>query len=94
MLPAGPWGSITPQIHPNQVQAVKPRCRFEMMAADASLSHEFCVFDFPGCDGCPKAQHTLQMVGNSEDPMESETLLAWAARASRSTARKWHLKPR
>src|ERR1019366_10778166 len=57
--------------------------RFEMTAADAPSSHEFCVFEFPGCEGCPKAQHTVRTVGSSEDPMKSEALRAWVAGASR-----------
>jgi hypothetical protein len=64
-------------------QPVKFRCRFEMTAADAHSSYEFCVFDFPGCEGCPKAKHTAWTVGSLEDPMKSEALLAWAARVSR-----------
>jgi hypothetical protein len=42
------------QIQPSQIQPVELGCRFEMMAADAASGHEFCVFDFPGCKGCPK----------------------------------------
>ena len=71
------------QIQPRQVQPIKLKCRFEMTAADAPSSHEFCVFDFPGCEGCPKAQHTVRTVVSSEDPMKSEALRAWAARVSR-----------
>jgi hypothetical protein len=52
-----------------------------MTAADAPSSHEFCVFEFPGCEGCPKAQHTVRTVGSSEDPMKSEALRAWVAGA-------------
>jgi hypothetical protein len=65
------------QIQPSQIQPVNFRCRFGMMAADAPLSHDFCVFDFPGCKGCPKAQHTVRTVRSSEDPMNSEALRAW-----------------
>jgi len=65
------------QIQPSQIQPVNFRCRFEMMAADAPSSHDFCVFDFPGCKGCPRAQHTVRTVGSSEDPMNSEALRAW-----------------
>jgi hypothetical protein len=75
--------SIMPQTQRSQVQPVKLRCRFEMTAADAPSSHEFCVFEFPGCEGCPKAQHTVRTVGSSEDPMKSEALRAWVAHASR-----------
>ena len=72
-----------PQIQRSQVQPIKLRCRFEMPAADAPSSHEFCVFDFPGCEGCPKALHTVRTVGSSEDPMKSDALRAWAVRVSR-----------
>ena len=60
-----------PQANRGQVQPVKLRCRFEMTAADPPLSHEFCVFEFPGCEGCPKAMHVIETVGSSEDPMKS-----------------------
>jgi hypothetical protein len=50
-----------------------------MTAADAPSSHEFCAFDLPGCEGCPKALHTARTVGSSEDPMKSEALRAWVA---------------
>jgi hypothetical protein len=76
-------GRIMPQTQRSQVQPVKLRCRFEMTAADAPSNHEFCVFEFPGCEGCPKAQHTVRTVGSSEDPMKSEALRAWVAGASR-----------
>src|SRR5512135_648027 len=65
------------QIRPSQIQPANFRGRFEMMAADAPLSHDFCVFDFPGCKGGPKAPPTVQTVGSSEDPMNSEALRAW-----------------
>jgi hypothetical protein len=75
--------SVMPKTQCNQVQPIKFRCRFEMTAVDARSSDEFCVFDFPGCEGCPKAQHTVRTVGSSEDPMNSEALRGWIARASR-----------
>lgn len=71
------------QIQPSEIQPVELMCRFEMIAADAPSSHEFCVFDFPGCKGCPKAQHTVRTVGSSEDPMKSEVWHAWIARVAR-----------
>ena len=70
-----------PQIQRSQVQPIKLRCRFEMTAADAPSGHEFCVFDFPGCQ-CPKALNTVRTVGSSEDPLKSEAWRAWVARAS------------
>jgi len=65
------------------VQPTLLRCRFEMTAADAPSSDEFCVFEFPGCEGCPNALHAVKMVGSSEDPMKSKVLREWIARASR-----------
>ena len=72
-----------PQIQRSQVQPIKLGCRFEMTAAAAPSGHEFCVFGFPGCEGCPKALHTVRTVGSSEDPMKSEAWRGWVARASR-----------
>jgi hypothetical protein len=71
-----------PKIQTSQIQSVSLKCRFEMAAADARLSHEFCVFDFPRCRGCPKAQHFVRTVGSSEDPMKSEALRGWTGRLS------------
>jgi hypothetical protein len=72
-----------PQIQLSQVQPIKFRCRFETTVADVPSGHEFCVFDFPGCKGCPKALHPVRTVESSEDPMKSEAWHAWVARASR-----------
>jgi len=67
------------QIQRNQVQPINFRCRFEMTAADAPPSREFCGFDFLGCEAYPKAQHAVQRVGGSEAPMMSEVWHAWIA---------------
>jgi hypothetical protein len=61
------------QIQPSQIQPVEFRCRFEMMAADAPSGHEFCVFDFPGCKGCPKAQHIVRTLGSGLRPVLSSS---------------------
>lgn len=53
---------------------VKLMCRFEMTAADMLSSEKFCLFEFPGCKGCLKAQQAFHTVGSSEDPMKSN---AW-----------------
>jgi hypothetical protein len=71
-----------PNIQSSQIQPLKFRCRFQMTAADLRSSHEFCVFNFPGCEGCPKAQHVVRTVGSSEDPMKSVALRGWIAGAS------------
>jgi hypothetical protein len=71
------------QIQPSQIKPVKLRCRLEMAAADAFMAHEFCVFDFPGCKGCPNAQPTVRTVGSSQDPMKPDVWHAWIARVAR-----------
>ena len=76
-----------PQIQPVQQQPVSVRCRFEMTAADAHSSDEFCVFEFPGCEGCPNAVPFNKTVGGLEDPMKSAALRAWAARLIAGRAR-------
>jgi hypothetical protein len=75
--------SIMPQTQRSQVQPVKVRCRFEMTAADAPSCQEFCVFEFPGCEGCPKAMHVIKTVRSSEDPIKSMTWSGWIVGASR-----------
>jgi hypothetical protein len=72
-----------PEIQPSQVQRVELRCRFGMTVANAPSGDEFCMFEFPGCEGCPKAQHTVRSVGCSEDPMKSDVWRGWIARAFR-----------
>ena len=41
------------------------------------------MFEFPECEGCPKAMHLLKTVGSSEDPLKSMALSGWIAGASR-----------
>jgi hypothetical protein len=76
-----------PPISPVQHQPLSPRCRFDMTVADAGSSHEFCVFEFPGCEGCPKAMHVFETVGRLEDPMTSMAWSGWIAGASRPKKR-------
>ncbi len=75
---------IMPQIQPIHVQPAQlppVRCRFEMRAADAPLSHEFCVFELPGCGECANARHNKREARNPEDPMKSQTWRGWIAHA-------------
>ena len=53
-----------------------------MTAVDAPTSGEFCVFEFPGCEGCPNALDAMKTVVGSEDPMKSKVWQEWIARAS------------
>jgi hypothetical protein len=71
-----------PEIQPLKHQPVPVRCRFAMTAADAASSHEFCVFEFPGCEGCPKAMNVFKAVGSSDDPMKSMVWRGWIAGVS------------
>ena len=61
-----PTGACPPQF----------QCRFEI-TADAPDGREFCVFEFPGCDGCPNALHTMKIAGNSEDPLKAPAWQGW-----------------
>lgn len=54
-----------------------------MTPVDTLSSGEFCVFEFPGCEGCPNALHAVKTVGRSDDPMKSKVWREWIARASR-----------
>jgi hypothetical protein len=72
------------EIEPVQRSAVSALCRFTM-TADAYLSHEFCAFELPGCEGCPNAVHFQKTVRCSEgDPMKSKVWSGWIAGASRA----------
>jgi hypothetical protein len=64
-----------------QRQSLSVPCRFAMTELDSHSSHEFCVFDFPGCEGCANATHFIKTVAISEDPMKSMALSGWIASA-------------
>jgi len=53
-----------------------------MTGLEALSSDEFCIFDFPGCEGCPNALRAVKTVDRSEDPMKSKVWREWIARAS------------
>jgi len=71
-----------PQVQRSEVQSINFKCRFEMTAHDTLSSDEFCAFEFPGCEACPRALHAVRSVRSSEDPMKSEVWHAWIARAA------------
>ena len=71
------------QIQTSEACPAPFRCRFEM-SADERHGREFCVFEFPGCEGCPNAQHTMKSVGNSEDPLKAAAWQAWLALGGRA----------
>lgn len=75
------WVHYMPEVQLTQHRPVRVRCRFAMTAADAHSGYEYCVFEFPGCEGCPNAMHFIQTVGSSEDPMKSMALSGWIAGA-------------
>ena len=70
------------QLQPVQAEPANVQCRFEM-TADAPSGLEFCVFEFPGCDGCPNALHVSKTVGRTEDPLKVATRQGWLADAFR-----------
>lgn len=72
-----------PDIQPVQHPFDSARCRFAWSAADADSDQEFCVFEFPGCEGCAKATHAVKTVAGPEDPMKSMAWTGWVAGASR-----------
>jgi len=87
-----PQGSIMPQIQamPTQSTSFDPvlvGCRFATAGTGMPSSDEFCVYEFPGCEGCPKASHAMQTMGDSEDPLKSTVWRGWIAGATRT--RKW-----
>lgn len=53
-------------------------CRFET-TADAPYDREFCVFEFPGCEGCPNTPHTTKTMATSEDPLKASAWQGWLA---------------
>ncbi|MES2193381.1 MAG: hypothetical protein V4517_03105 [Pseudomonadota bacterium] len=65
------------QIQPIAAGPAPFHCRFEM-TADAPPGREFCVFEFPGCEGCPGASHIMKMV-RTEDPLKAAAWQAWLA---------------
>ena len=69
-------------IQPTQVASAQVQCRFEM-TADAPSGHEFCVFEFPGCDGCLNTLHKMKTVRSSEDPLKAAAWQAWLAHVFR-----------
>lgn len=77
-----------PEIQRSKVQPGNLKCRFEMTAADAASSHEFCVFEFPLCEGCPHALRGIKTVGSSEDPMKSTVWRGWINGFSRENIMK------
>lgn len=40
------------------------------------VENEFCAFEFPWCEGCPKS--LLEKAGSLEDPLTSTVWLSWA----------------
>ena len=52
-------------------------CRFDMAAdrTPGAACLEFCLYEFPGCAGCP---HAVPLAASTaEDPMKSAVLRGW-----------------
>ena len=68
------------QMQPTEAGPAPIHCRFEM-TADAPFGREFCVFEFPGCEGCPNDLRKTKVMGNSEDPLKATAWQGWLALA-------------
>jgi hypothetical protein len=54
-----------------QIEIEPVKCRLGKMSADGTSGascHEFCLFEFPGCAGCPYAvsEKLLQLLADEE----------------------------
>jgi hypothetical protein len=61
-----------------EIEPVK--CRLGKMSADGTSCascHEFCLYEFPGCAGCPNAVRERPLSHSAEDPMKSAVLRGW-----------------
>src|SRR5450756_376894 len=68
-------GSIMPQI---EIEPVK--CRLGKMSAGGASGascQEFCLYEFPGCAGCPYAFRENPGPHSADDPMKSAVLRGW-----------------
>jgi hypothetical protein len=50
-------------------------CRFDT-AHGGIEDGEFCAFEFPWCEGCPKS--LIGKAGGAEDPLKSAIWLGWS----------------
>jgi hypothetical protein len=56
------------------------RYRLSKMSAgptSGASCREFCLFEFPGCAGCPYAVREHPDPSSAEDPMKSAVLHGW-----------------
>jgi len=63
-----------------QIEAEPVKCRLGRISADGPSGapcHELCLFEFPGCAGCPYAVRENLDSRSSEDPMKSAVLRGW-----------------
>jgi hypothetical protein len=63
-----------------QIEIGPVKCRLDKMSADGATGtscHEFCLYEFPGCAGCPYAVREKPITRSAEDPMKSAVLRGW-----------------
>jgi hypothetical protein len=63
-----------------QIEIEQLKCRLDKRSADGTpgaTCHEFCLFEFPGCAGCPNAFREQSLSRSAEDPMKSAVLRGW-----------------
>lgn len=69
---------------PSEIGSVK--CRLDKMSPDGTSGtscREFCLFEFPGCAGCPYAVRETPVSRSAEDPMASADIRGWIRGLSR-----------
>jgi hypothetical protein len=63
-----------------QIEIEPVKCPLGRISADGAsgpMCHEFCLFEFPGCAGCPYAVRENPVSRSAEDPMKSAVLRGW-----------------
>ena len=52
------------------------QCQLASGGPDAACK-DLCLYDFPGCAGCPHASHAERSCSSSQDPMASAVVRGW-----------------
>jgi hypothetical protein len=61
----------------SQSEQVLVHCRLPNVSAGSNAGFDFCVFEFPGCGGCPSVSVPVRTFVSVEDPMRSKLLSGW-----------------
>jgi hypothetical protein len=63
-----------------QIGIEPAKCRLDKRSADGtsgSSCQDFCLYELPGCAGCPYADREPLISRSAEDPMKSVVLRGW-----------------